>query len=98
MIAHQPIWYSNPSNKILLPFPMLYSRLPTDRFDLKQENEGDSRWFEYMGRDWFKTLWEVVEKFQIGSGFSQLYLQGNMGCGKSHILAALTCLLSRIGR
>jgi hypothetical protein len=97
-IAREAIWYSNPCNKSLLPFPMLYSRLPVDRFDLKQENEGDSKRFEYMGRERFKTLWEVVEKFQISWGFSQSCLQGSMGCGKSHILAALTCLLSHIGR
>ena len=53
--------------------------------------------FEYMGRERFGNLWEHVQSLQIGSGLSQLFLYGNMGSGKSHMLAALVCLLFRLG-
>jgi len=76
---------------------MLYSRLPAHRFDMKRENEGDTLRFEYMGRELLKALWEAVEDFRTGVTSTHVFLQGTMGCGKSHMLAAFTCLLSRIG-
>jgi hypothetical protein len=94
-IDNKPGWYSNPHNMDLLPFPMLYSRLPTDRFPLR---EAPVKLFEYMGRERFGSLWGAVQSLRIGSGSSQLFLQGTMGHGKSHMLAALTCLLFRIGK
>src|SRR6266487_633234 len=94
-IENEPGWYSNHHNMGFLPFPMLYSRLPTDRFPLREEQV---KLFEYMGRERFGDLWNTVQSLRIGSGSSQLFLQGTMGCGKSHMLAALTCLLFRRGK
>jgi len=92
-IDEHPDWYSNPHNMGLLPFPMLYSCLPTDRFPLTEE---PTMVFKYMGREGFSSLWDAVQSFQIGLGYSQLFLHGNTGYGKSHILAALACLLFRL--
>ena len=94
-IDNRPGWYSNPRNMGLLPFPMLYSRLPIDRFHLKEE---PVKVFEYMGREHFGRLWDSVQLLRIGSGFSQLFLHGNMGGGKSHMLAALAGLLFCLGK
>lgn len=94
MINDSPDWYSDIQNMGLLPFPMLYSKLPTERFSLGGE---PVMMFEYMGRELFGSLWHQVQSFQIGGGFSQLFLHGNMGSGKSHMLAALACLLLRRG-
>lgn len=74
---------------------MLYSRLPTDRFPLSEE---PVMMFEYMERECFGSLWDKVQSLRIGSGSSQLLLHGNMGYGKSHMLAALACLLFRLGK
>jgi hypothetical protein len=54
--------------------------------------------FEFMGRESFSELWERVGSMQLGRGFSQLFIHGSMGYGKSHILAALACFLSCIGK
>jgi hypothetical protein len=94
-IDNLPGWYSDSHNMGLLPFPMLYSRLPTDRFPMRDQ---PVKAFEYMGRERFKTLWDAVQSLRISSGSSQLFLHGNMGCGKSHMLAALACLLFRLGK
>ena len=93
-IEPDPGWYSNPSNMGFLPFPLLYPQLPTEPFSLTQEN---TRQFKYMGRDQFRILWDSVRSLEIHTGLSRVYLQGTMGYGKSHILAALACLLFRLG-
>jgi len=54
--------------------------------------------FKYMGRERFSELWTKVDSFERGFSFSKLFLNGTMGAGKSHMLAALTCLLFRLGR
>ena len=51
-----------------------------------------------MGRECFSELWKHIQSMRIGGGYSKLYFQGTMGNGKSHILAALACLLSRLDR
>lgn len=93
-IDNCPDWYSNPRNMGLLPFPLFYGCLPTERFPLSKE---PVKVFEYMGRERFGKLWANVQSFRIGSGLSRLFLYGNMGSGKSHMLAALACLLFRLG-
>ncbi|KAF8333265.1 hypothetical protein F5887DRAFT_994782 [Amanita rubescens] len=95
VIDASPDWYSNIHNLSSLPFPMLYGRLPTDRFPLSEE---PVMMFEYMGRERFGSLWDKVQSFRLGSGSSQLFLYGNMGSGKSHMLAALACLLFHLGK
>jgi hypothetical protein len=93
-IEEDPNWYSNPQNKAELPFPFIYNRLPVDRFHLK----GSPNLFEYMGRERFSDLWTNVQSMKLGVSYSQLYIHGSMGYGKSYILAALACLLSRRGK
>ena len=51
-----------------------------------------------MGREPFSELLANVLKLKVYVGYSQLYIQGTMGYGKSHILAALACLLTRLGK
>jgi hypothetical protein len=68
-INSDPEWYSNPQNKTNIPFPFIYSRLPTDRF-LLLDSPGPV--FEYMGRERFSELWELVKSMKIVTGFSQL--------------------------
>src|SRR3984957_7666913 len=88
-------WYSDPRNKDYLPFPFLYTRLPTERFRFR---DSSIPFFEYMGREPFSELLANVLKLKVYVGYSQLYIQGTMGYGKSHILAALACLLHRLGK
>ena len=51
-----------------------------------------------MGREEFRRVHTTVSSLKIGGGGTRLYMQGTMGFGKSHILAALTCLLYRQGK
>lgn len=74
------------------PFPFIGDRLPAERFDFRDFH------FNYMGRTAFSELFQTVQKMKIGDGFSQLYIQGTMGYGKSHMLAVLVGLLSRNGK
>lgn len=85
--------YSDPCNMIHFPFPFIGSQLPSDRFDF----DFGEYYFEYMGRTAFSTVMDTVKELKIG-GFSRLYIQGTMGYGKSHILAAIAGLLSRDGK
>ena len=81
--------FSNPAQKILLPFPSLYEQLPTIRFHL---NNGI---WKYMGREKFKELLKKVEELKQNPHVG-LWLYGTIGYGKSHLLAALVChLVSR---
>ncbi|KAA8898507.1 hypothetical protein FN846DRAFT_910036 [Sphaerosporella brunnea] len=85
--------YSDPSKVLRLPFPSAYSRKPTDRFKLDDTGE-----FDYMGRIKFREVYEAVSKLKIGISHQSYSLQGSLGYGKSHILAALACLLLRQGK
>jgi hypothetical protein len=76
----------------MLPFPFIFSQLPVDRFHFSESH------FEYMGRTAFSTLWRTAKDLKVGEGYSQLYIQGTTGYGKSHILAVLAGLLSRFGK
>jgi len=52
----------------------------------------------YMGRERFDELWKIVRTMDTDTGYPQLYIHGTIGYGKSHILAALVCLLRRLGK
>jgi len=91
-VANDPKWYSNPCNMGSLPFPLLYSRLPTDWFHLVELT------FMYMGWTRFSEIWNEVQSLKLRDGISQLYLHGTMGYGKSHLVAALVCLLCHLGK
>jgi hypothetical protein len=89
-INPDPIQYSDPRNMTIFPFPFSGGQLPVDRFDFSESH------FEYMGRTAFSELWHTVGELEAGKGYSRLYIQGTMGYGKSHMLAVLAGLLSRI--
>lgn len=88
-------WYSNPGNMGTLPFPFLFCHLP-ERFQLLDNPPGCD--FEYIGRESFASVWETVGKLRLPAGRGRIYIHGTMGYGKSHILAALACLLAREGK
>jgi len=90
-IKLDPDYYSDPCNMITVPFPFIFSELPLERFRFKRSD------FEYMGRETFSELWRTIQDFNPMS-CTRLYIQGTMGYGKSHILAALASLLSRSGK
>jgi hypothetical protein len=90
-----PTWYSNPLNATTLPFPFIYDQLPGERFCL---SESDIPEFTYLGREKFSSLWERVECILKKGAVHSLFMQGPKGLGKSHLLAALACLWSRMER
>jgi hypothetical protein len=87
--------YSNPCSKVTIPFAFLSDRLPADRFELVDHRPGCD--FQYIGRESFDRVWEAVDGLQTTIGRSQIYIHGTMGYGKSHILAALACVLAQKG-
>lgn len=48
-----------------------------------------------MGNDTLATALDVARRFAADPSGSWLYLAGRTGCGKSHLLAAVTCELVR---
>jgi ABC-type glutathione transport system ATPase component len=63
-----------------------------DRFRLNQD-----RTFRFMGRQKFAEVYQTVSNMSWATG--TIYsLQGTLGSGKSHILAALACLLLKEGK
>jgi len=92
-------WYSNPPNLGHIPFPFLFGQLPVERFHLEIRPENPHvPLFQYMGRESFATVLKAVNGFQIMVGTTRLYIQGTIGYGKSHLLAALAGLLCRTGK
>ena len=89
-VSADPQWYSNPQNCHSIPFPFSFSE-PPERFSVQDGK------FEYMGREMFREVHKTVSSLKPGGGGTRLYIQGTMGFGKSHILAALACLLYRQG-
>lgn len=90
-----PAWYSNPQNMSTLPFPFLSRTLPVERFHFSPNNR--VRVFHYIGREQFGRVWDNAMSLLQLTGRTRLSLSGTMGYGKSHILAALACLLARSG-
>ncbi|RUS27583.1 hypothetical protein BC938DRAFT_483040, partial [Jimgerdemannia flammicorona] len=84
--------YSNPTNILRLPFPFTGFEKPTDRFAI---NDGS---FEYMGREEFAQVLREIENLNCGDGYTKLFIFGSIGYGKSHILAAMVCLLLQQGK
>ncbi|RUS24678.1 hypothetical protein BC938DRAFT_473241, partial [Jimgerdemannia flammicorona] len=84
--------YSNPTNILRLPFPFPGFEKPTDRFAI---NDGS---FEYMGREEFAQVLREIENLKGRVGYIKLFIFGSIGYGKSHILAAMVCLLLQQGK
>jgi hypothetical protein len=92
-VNDDPAWYSNPQNCQRLPFAFLSKTLPVERFRFYPDDQVPS--FTYMGREQFANVWQMVESLTQDVGRTRLSISGTMGYGKSHILAALACLLAR---
>jgi len=91
MLSEEPTKYSAPNEIIDLPFPSVNEIPP--RFSLL-----DERKISYMGRECFSQIWKTFEIVANNPHQRQaIYLFGGEGLGKSHILAALACLLVRKG-
>jgi hypothetical protein len=80
---------ADPAWSTTLPFPSLCR--PPGRFRVSDEGCWD-----YMGREKFKDLLEMVERSKRKPN-DGLWLHGTYGYGKSHILAALVCYLIAAG-
>jgi len=91
MLSEEPTKYSDPNEVFDLPFPSV-NEIPLRFSPL---NEGR---FSYMGRECFDRVFEAFSLIQGNSLQRQaVYIYGGKGFGKSHILAALACLLVRTG-
>lgn len=89
---------SNPETFIDLPYPSTTFKPPA-RFNTFRDEKGVIR-FTYMGRKVFRKLYNAANVFfndpQFGgNNRSCIHFNGLTGIGKSHILAALACLLMR---
>jgi len=82
---------SNPAFETKLPFPFIGDVTP-NRFDVDDKTEEKS--WSYMGREKFAELVREFEYIRSRSGWSTLYVYGTRGYGKSHLLAALVCVLA----
>lgn len=81
-------WYSDPSKLHSLPFPSLH-QVQKNRFNFNKQG-----FFTYIGREKFSKIVDVVNK----GDSVKLNIYGTIGYGKSHILAALACYFTRMGR
>lgn len=84
----------NPNKSLKMPYPYLGPNRPQDRFIW--HNDGT---FLYHGRKAFAVVLDRVKAMKIsgGNGYKELYIQGTMGYGKSHLICALVCYLIKSG-
>ena len=82
--------YCDPANILILPL-LFAAKIPSDGFNLEGHH------FRFFGRERFRELYEDVCKLSF---FQRrlFFLHGTLGAGKSHMLAALVCLLSKEGK
>ncbi|KAF8535742.1 hypothetical protein BDD12DRAFT_912599 [Trichophaea hybrida] len=95
--ARTEIWddiiaYSDPSLTMYLPF-LGPSDHMSSRFIYNSDNE-----FRFRGREPFKKLAELALSLEPAKGRQFLFLHGTLGVGKSHLMAALACYLTRRGK
>jgi hypothetical protein len=91
-ISDDPKVYSDPSRVSELPFPSTNQIPPC--FTVSE-----NRKVSYMGREAFTKVWDKWRVIEPKTGQRQaIYVYGSRGYGKSHILAALACLLVRLGK
>jgi hypothetical protein len=85
---------TNPTKLLKLPYPYLGPHRPQDRFFWHQDGS-----FSYQGRKAFKEVLQRVKAMRMrgGNGYKELYIQGTMGYGKSHLICALVCYLMKTG-
>ena len=82
--------YCNPSICQKLPF-MFIGAVPKDRFLLDEDLQ-----FQYYGRERFQELYDAARSMRY-HGTRKYFLHGTLGSGKSYLLAALACLLTKQG-
>lgn len=92
---------SNPETFIDLPYPSTTFRLPA-RFNTFRDEKGVIR-FTFMGREVLRDLYGAVNNFYNdpqfgGNNRSCIHFNGLTGVGKSHVMAALACILMRQGK
>ena len=87
--------FADPAKLTMLPFPSPLE-VPYQRF--KWHKQDDVSHFSCMGRSKFIELYEQTQGPNFVEAFESIYLYGPSGSGKSHILAALVCLLIRKGK
>ncbi|KAI5792571.1 hypothetical protein DFH27DRAFT_654987 [Peziza echinospora] len=80
---------SQPGFSCRLPFP--YIGAVPERFHLDQGSQ-----FEYFGRHRFAELYKIAKQMNPRQG-KRVHLYGTLGSGKSHLLAALVCMLRKEG-
>lgn len=83
--------FSEPAFDVKLPFPLVNEIYP-DRFKINLE-DADRKW-SYVGREKFTTLVDEFECLRKDGSKTRLIVYGTRGYGKSHLLAALVCLLA----
>jgi hypothetical protein len=88
----EPTLYADPAHVMSLPFPSL-NNVPR-RFNMSIP----ATTFSFMGRERFAEVWKTFSIINDNPLHRRaMYIYGSMGYGKSHILAALVCLLIRSG-
>ncbi|KAJ7226286.1 hypothetical protein C8J57DRAFT_205606 [Mycena rebaudengoi] len=92
---------SAPGVWLTLPFPFIFTAagLPYDRFAfhaVRDQHQTRIHTFDWMGREVFPHLIEAVTRLRDADP-SAAFLQGPIGVGKSHLLAALVIFLRRQG-
>jgi hypothetical protein len=76
-----------------LPFPFP-GEPPVERFVL--DGEAFST-FQYYNREQFTSVYDDIKALHLRKGYRRYSIRGTIGYGKSHIVAALACLLIREG-
>ncbi|KAF8462175.1 hypothetical protein BDZ91DRAFT_850755 [Kalaharituber pfeilii] len=89
MLSIDAVRLSQPGASFALPFP--YPGVVPERFHLGQEGQ-----FEFFGRHKFAELYKVVKDMNPRQR-KRVHFHGTLGAGKSHLLAALVCLLRKEG-
>jgi len=82
---------SNPAYETKLPFPFV-GDTNANRFEV--DKESDEKYWRYMGREKFANLIDEFENIRRDPGYTVLHVYGTRGYGKSHLLAALVCVLA----
>ncbi|KAL5512234.1 hypothetical protein ACEPAG_3519 [Sanghuangporus baumii] len=92
-----PARYSDPRHWNWLPFPHTTSGQP-GRFNLQRQSK--VLVFAFMGRHMFRRLYDCVAEFEKDPfrSYAKACVYGCVGTGKSHVLAALACLLLHEGK
>lgn len=89
-VPSDPADFADPGKVLTLPF-LFPLEVPQDRFAVEDQH------FKYFGREEFSRLYKAVSGLQF-FGWRLFYLHGTLGAGKSHMLAALVCLLRKQGK